>query len=298
MPATDQIHAQVRQEGLRRRKHRRLAKVGAPASLCLAALAATVLFRPDQHGQELTTVPASTTTSESAPPTPAVSITVSPSAPTVGELVTFTVDVLQGPIVNGIIPNFGDASPDRHLAGSSLYGCGTESPPEARTQVFGHSYSRPGTFTFTATASIYDPCAASNPIESATATTTLNIVTSATNPSNGAENPQGVISAAGEVGGSQHEMTASVGGSDFDGYIRSLTLDWGDATAPSTVARPLGDCKAGANGWPDPYDAGTEQLPHEYAAPGPYVVTLTITSTGCDGLAPQLATTAITIEVP
>lgn len=77
--------------------------------------------------------------------------------------------------------------------------------------------------------------------------------------------------------------------SDEDGYIAGFSVDWGDGTAPQTFpGDPLG-CKQGRSGWPNSSGAWISGPPtapppsHRYAVPKPYVITVSVWSTGCDG---------------
>jgi hypothetical protein len=77
---------------------------------------------------------------------------------------------------------------------------------------------------------------------------------------------------------------------DDDGWVHHLTLDWGDGSPPITLANTSA-CQyvfdSFAQGiWATP---GVQQ--HEYANAGQYVVTVTATSTDCDGNGAQTAST-------
>jgi hypothetical protein len=77
---------------------------------------------------------------------------------------------------------------------------------------------------------------------------------------------------------------------DRDGYITSMVITWGDGTS-STYPGDPGPCQRGTDGWPAGSEAtlpGDSHPPaHHYTHPGDYTVTITATSTGCDGKQPQ-----------
>lgn len=73
-----------------------------------------------------------------------------------------------------------------------------------------------------------------------------------------------------------------------DGWIRSITIDWGDGSRPGVYAGTSFDggvCQSTAAGWPaaDMRLMSTGQAVHHYLAPGTYRVTATAVSTACDG---------------
>jgi hypothetical protein len=77
-----------------------------------------------------------------------------------------------------------------------------------------------------------------------------------------------------------------------DGWIRSVTLDWGDGSPTLPLGGALGptECQSTLAGWPAPSRMVifTGKAVHHYAAPGSYMITVTAVSTACDGTsAPQ-----------
>ena len=71
---------------------------------------------------------------------------------------------------------------------------------------------------------------------------------------------------------------------DADGWIRSVSIDWGDGSPPLTLDPGYSPCRPTLAGWPGPdrmyIDMGAV---HQYRSPGTYVIVATAVSTGCDG---------------
>lgn len=73
-------------------------------------------------------------------------------------------------------------------------------------------------------------------------------------------------------------------GTDDDGFVRRIVVDWGDGT--STTFPGEGDCQRGSDGWPAPSEADVPYDPppvHHYKSHGDFRITLTAVSTACDG---------------
>jgi hypothetical protein len=75
---------------------------------------------------------------------------------------------------------------------------------------------------------------------------------------------------------------------DDDGWLETISVDWGDGSPPETVlgsAPP--DCRDDATRWP----SSTFQIDasHDYAGPAPSTAIVRVTSTGCDGASRQEA---------
>jgi hypothetical protein len=90
----------------------------------------------------------------------------------------------------------------------------------------------------------------------------------------------------------QTYVTVAARASDPDGYIAGFSIDWGDGTpAERYPGDPMG-CRPSASGWPASSLAYLPSNPpptHHYSSAGRHAITITATSTGCDGHDPQTA---------
>jgi hypothetical protein len=75
-------------------------------------------------------------------------------------------------------------------------------------------------------------------------------------------------------------------GTDDDGFVRHLVVDWGDGTSTTFPGDPNG-CTRTADGWPASSEADVPYDPappvHHYKSYGDFRITLTAVSTACDG---------------
>jgi hypothetical protein len=87
---------------------------------------------------------------------------------------------------------------------------------------------------------------------------------------------------------------------DEDGWLRGLTLDWGDGTPPQAFGDGGLGCRPHSGGWPSPslIWVVTNEAIHHYAAPATYTITATVESTGCDGSLPQQGAASLAWTVP
>jgi hypothetical protein len=114
--------------------------------------------------------------------------------------------------------------------------------------------------------------------------------------------------------GDKHYLPLFIAAQDDDGWISQFVVDWGDGSAPLTLAYNPFPCKATPpSGWPAgnyvslPSDTtnplvGADGQPvpsteHFYVAAGTYTVTVTVRSTACDGSQPQEGTGTMTWSV-
>ena len=87
---------------------------------------------------------------------------------------------------------------------------------------------------------------------------------------------------------------------DADGWIRSLTLDWGDGSPRQEFGGDGMGCRPDAGGWPleSRKSIFTDEAIHHYAEAGSYTIRATVVSTACDGSDPQQATGSLAWWVP
>ena len=83
---------------------------------------------------------------------------------------------------------------------------------------------------------------------------------------------------------------------DADGFVSRLVVDWGDGSAPSVLDFPLSDCHDPISTFPTS-NVG-ETLTHDYATSGSHTVTITGTSSGCNGGDIQTASSEATVTAP
>lgn len=82
---------------------------------------------------------------------------------------------------------------------------------------------------------------------------------------------------------------------DADGWLRDVTVDWGDGSPPERVAKDFDGlpCQDNEDGWPLPTKKFIGDAMHHYTTVGVHTVTVTAVSTGCDGSMPQVGTGTI-----
>lgn len=225
------------------------------------------------------------------PTAPALFVSVEPTTAQAGEPVTITVRQQGGEgVVHLSTPDFGDGTINHDSFPLPGYPCGYSTPTESRVRSFTHGYAVPGTYALTAEASIYDPCDQSG--RTLTAQATIEITVADQVPSNGPAVPGAAVAAMPAQGENPRTFRPIVSGHDEDGHLRSFTLDWGDGTPAEVVELPLDGCTIGSNGWPGGGDIAPvhSASPHTYTEAGTYTLTVTVTTTGCDGSSPQQAT--------
>lgn len=112
--------------------------------------------------------------------------------------------------------------------------------------------------------------------------------------SNGPLPPKAEIGHAYYVNGNRDILVSDIGGYDEDGFVNRVDIDWGDGRT-QTLEQPLARCNAVHE-----YPGGWFSRPveHAYDAPGDYLVSIEVTSVGCDGGFAQADTAQRTLEFP
>lgn len=205
---------------------------------------------------------------------------------------------------------FGDGGTGYRSAGADM-GCeplhgqgdGWRAP-----EVLTHVYRYPGTYTVTVTFTPHCGTRRLSPVIGTGQVTVLD----GDAPSNGADTPfgddRGVFcrKASNEYGTPQPpplHIDCVIQYEDYDGYVTSVVVRWGDGSPDSVWEFPLSECVDPEKTWPrtlpdedDPDDASPAR--HLYPAKGIYRAYVTVTSSGCDGKDVQVGTasTRVTVE--
>lgn len=269
--------------------------------------------------------PPTTTARERAGETPGtIGVEVIPAHPVTGQRVRFVVTATQPANCCYLLVDPGDGAP----IGPATALCTAKAAGTQRVE-FAHVYNKPGEWKVTATADaglICDRTDALNavfpngrhngqmPIEPSTAALPqlqmkIAVVVAPGTTSSQGQSPPQLELVLSTVDAPEGEVALSGAAIDLDGWVRSVSVDWGDGS-PAAAASPAAPCQSGENGWPVygttlmttlPPGArigGTVAPPtHRYAAPGTYTVTVTAVSTGCDGADEQRVSRSLTWTV-
>lgn len=185
-----------------------------------------------------------------------------------------------------IVVDYGDGVVDDWWPAEA--GCPSASPddPAEGTYDLEHAYRKAGTYTVSAHAEEITSCEVT-----ATANDAARIdVAQGADVSNGPYQPTGgakIVAKSTEQPGSglfakpTYLVRGVVAGSDRDGWVDRITVDWGDGTNPEAYEYGTDGCEDTPTTWPD--SSRKTEIQHSYAQQGPYVVTVTIRSVGCDG---------------
>ena len=236
-----------------------------------------------------------------------VDVTVTPGRPKADQFATFTARTHNdhGALINTGI-DWGDGStldvglmncdmiaigPDgqQHREG----GAAPDAPPADTTDTYRHAYRRTGTYHVTLSY-ITPQCEGTR----AFAASGDLPVGPGLLLSNGPEPPTLALSVA-------QGIVAT--GTDDDGYVRRIVIDWGDGSPKSPHDFPLSGCLDDGRSWPSvrnpPGIEGRNHFQetifnHTYAKPGHYIIRGTVTSSGCTGADPQQGTGTLDFDAP
>lgn len=149
-----------------------------------------------------------------------------------------------------------------------------------------HAWRSAGSYTITVKAfSGGNSCAPYAPSrEEATAAFDLDVADDDVVTSNGPADPA-FTEVDALVDSSRRRLDLSGNSYDSDGFVSRVVVDWGDGSANATFTQNLSHCddNDGAS-----YPAGDQwgvrpYFTHTYAKRGTYIMTVTVTSVGCDG---------------
>lgn len=235
-----------------------------------------------------------------------------PSSAKAGEMVSIRVrvrddrGVLEGPVMldlgdgSGYVGGaFGRAQTE--VAGDAV--CDeiegrAEEPGTTRVErSYQHAYRHPGSYVIRAVVGTGSGCGGEE-VEAEAEEVTREIVIGGTRTatSNGPREPRVQIGKPYGIRGS-NSVVIDVAGSDDDGFVRRLEVDWGDGTKPEVFGRGLDECESSGDTWPrSTYSTG--EIHHQYKERGQYDVTVTATSVGCDGAYGQVATGSRRVSYP
>ena len=280
----DLVHDKaIRLVARRRARMRQLSVVASAVVLGAAALVWT-RDKPDQR------VVADEARNNSQP---SLTLEVSDTNPKTGSLVVVHAAEEGGDVLEGIVVDWGDGSLVPTVIGDG-HSCGSTNVT-SRRQKFTHSYRSPGSYTITAAAHIVWPCrAVDEQYVTFDATQAISVTGARTAKSNGAVVPDVSMNAGlgDEPGRDALRVVSAV---DYDGYIQSLSVDWGDGSSPSVATQDMAPCREDKNGWPG-LNGENANMHHHYDAAGDFTVTLTVVSVGCDGKSPQEETLSDTFH--
>lgn len=208
-----------------------------------------------------------------------------------GTFTRFEVDVRDsagGMISVGIL--YGDGGPQVSPGPPipECQGAPDSGEPSSHKVVRDRAYRLPGVYTVTVIANS-GRCKSSSTAEASGELT----VGPGTVVSNGPREPKVNLYVPSEGAGDREGTTyLGIGYSDGDGWVRSLSVDWGDGADPEVLEYP--DCRDPVTRFPG--TGNTVEIPHRYATGGTFDVTVTAVSTGCDGLHEQRASSSITLQ--
>ena len=247
-----------------------------------------------------------------------VEVTVAPSRPKAGDLVVFTVHAIDDDgEADPPHPDYGDGSYDDQygslrcdviVMGPDGKPVPTTSPPPAGseyTKKIEHGYRAAGDYAVVVTVTSMRGCDTST-TEKVEVRGTLTVA-AGTRRENGPEAPQAEGGRCDQYCGGapaqpvDGEVEVWASGSDPDGIVSRYRFQWGDGTPSEEVDQPRDNCVDDGRAWPRWGQDGGPQSPsrhHRYAQPGRYTVTVTATSTGCQGRDPQHATKTFEIVWP
>jgi hypothetical protein len=225
------------------------------------------------------------------PGQPDVTITLTPDRPSTGQTVTA---VVRATVDDGQVACVDIAWGDTAGQGVCMYASYLEPPtgPHEVEYSFTHAYRHPGPYVVRASAT---KDVADDPADTGHGATPL-VVQPGPAKSNGPAEPRffpGQFRPPGADRRTTH-VTGSAG--DDDGYVTEVVLAWGDGTTERRTY-DLADCTDPVVTWPSSRHED-ERFNHRYRRTGDRTVTVTTTSSGCDGSDRQVRTERLKVQVP
>lgn len=179
------------------------------------------------------------------------------------------------------------APPWRRAAGSA-------SSPLDETRTFTHSYRVAGAFHIAVQVITRVDCTDDGKDTASAALDAQVPITPGT--TNGPQKPFARLACD---SGSRGSLVARIclAGRDEDGWVDNITVDWGDGSAPTMVPLEKSDH---CSDTPRTYPASERgaRADHTYQQAGPFTMTFTAFSVGCDGADPQSSASTQTWTVP
>lgn len=263
----------------------------------LAPLRANTILVTDQFGGHVTQPTLPSLPAEPGPPI-AVTLTVSPPAVRAAQLVVVTIRAASdvgGLVFHGITWGDGTITPAPRYTGP--VGSGRPAshfqvpgPQQLNFGPYGHFYRRAGWYRVAATFTHGSSSCGKPNSAICTGSFRVHVI----GPNAASNGPLFSDPAVGIYGITDGAFLGDLSSYDPDGYIRSMTIDWGDKTSKRTFANHAA-CIDTATTWPSSY-VWLRPITHHYR-PGLYRIRTTMISTGCDGKSSRTTTELVTVRV-
>jgi hypothetical protein len=238
------------------------------------------------------------TTSTSRPGDLVVEVNVNPASPHQGELAEITVKASSSQALAEVAVDFGDGTSDSTHQKGYFVSC---RPGNSSTlPTFTHAWRLAKTYAVVVTVPTCGDSFNGSSKQQASRRTDLTVGPG--EPRSNGPKPNGASFDL--VGSSAMTIDGAAWAGDEDGWVGSLEVDWGDGSSHSASDRGLSGCDdGGGQRYPDlrasgGADALRMDVRHTYAAGGTYTVTVTSTSTGCDGKSPQTGVHTARFSLP
>ena len=159
---------------------------------------------------------------------------------------------------------------------------------------FNHRYASPGSYAVHVTVTTGDCAPTEKVTKEAHVTVTGSEPTSSPTSTNGPSEP--TAGATSRTGDNAAYTYLNASGGDADGWVKRITINWGDGTGTTTVGEWSTSSCANASGSDHP--AATHHdgnVNHHYESAGSHTVTITTYSVACDGSSQQVGSSTVTV---